>query len=506
MTLSTESKPNAAVLLRRRCHGLLPLDARLEEWMENLFTQNTDTVHDWVKQFGSPLNIIETNTLSRNISELNEIARTMSVDFRVYFARKANKCLAFVDAAMNMNAGVDVASEQECLQVLQRGLPPAHMICTAAIKSKSLLELCVRQGVTVAIDNRDELYVVASVARRLEKSVPIALRLSGFEFAGSKLYSRFGFDLDSVPQLLDDLSEPKFERLNLRGLHFHLDGYCARQRIAAIDQCLPIIDLLRKRGHAVDFLDIGGGIPMSYLQHASQWEAFWEHHRDAMLGKNKKNSESLTYREHGLGLLSINGSIHGSPNVYPYFQTLVQSEWLKSILAAECENGETIAQAVNARGLQLRCEPGRSVLDGCGVTVARVEFVKSNPNGEHFIGLAMNRTQCRTSSDDFMVDPLVVPRLDETDTPRRRDQPIAGYLVGAYCTESELLTLRKLKFPFGIEVGDLVIFPNTAGYFMHFLESRSHQFPLAQNVVLNQAETTITLDAIDLVTERLTDC
>ena len=57
----------------------------------------------------------------------------------------------------------------------------------------------------------------------------------------------------------------------------------------------------------------------------------------------------------------------------------------------------------------MRCEPGRSLLDGCGVTAARVEFRKQRRDGTWLIGLAMNRTQCRSTSDDFLVDPLLVP-------------------------------------------------------------------------------------------------
>ena len=106
----------------------------------------------------------------------------------------------------------------------------------------------------------------------------------------------------------------------------------------------------------------------------------------------------------------------------------------------------------------------------------------------------MNRTQCRTSSDDFLVDPILIPSSSEpTDA-------MSGYLVGAYCTESELLTLRKLHFPEGVRRGDLIAFPNTAGYLMHFLESRSHQFPLAKNIVVDNtaAATAWQLDPIDM--------
>jgi len=228
---------------------------------------------------------------------------------------------------------------------------------------------------------------------------------------------------------------------------------------------------------------------MSYLDDGNQWNAFWNAHRDALVG----TGDPMTYRNHGLGYTVVARQLYGEPNCYPYYQTPIQADWLANVLDARVGD-QTIADSIRQRDLQLRCEPGRSVLDGCGMTVAKVVFRKQHPDGDWFIGLAMNRTQCRTSSDDFLVDPILIPRDNRNDC-----QAIEGFLVGAYCTESELLSLRKLRFPNGVDVGDLVVFPNTAGYLMHFLESRSHQFPLAKNLaVSNASPLRATLDRIDI--------
>ncbi len=53
-----------------------------------------------------------------------------------------------------------------------------------------------------------------------------------------------------------------------------------------------------------------------------------------------------------------------------------------------------------------------------------------------------------------------------------------------------------MRFPDGVEVGDIVVFPNTAGYLMHILESASHQIPLARNLVVGATDEPF-LDAID---------
>jgi len=451
---------------------MTPLAARLQPWMEK--TLQSEEIHHWLREFGSPLNLIQPEPLTENIAALDRAAEEFDVDFRVFFARKANKCLSLVDAAHEAGAGIDIASLNELQQVLARGVPGEDIICTAAIKDERLLKTCTEHGVTIAIDNRDEWHQLNKQVENTSSPTPIALRLSGFDFDGQRQDSRFGIDLSELDQLLAECqNEAVGAGIRIVGIHFHLDGYSAPERVFAIRQCLPIVDQLRVMGHPVAFLDMGGGIPMSYLDDESQWDTFWQQLHQAVL----KQSEPITFNNHGLGYLAVDGQLYGRRACYPYFQTCVQDQWLRGVLEADC--GETsIAAAIGQRKLQLRCEPGRSVLDGCGMTVAKVVFRKQNPAGHWFIGLSMNTTQCRTSSDDFLVDPILVPSPDGSPS-----EPIDGYLVGAYCTESELISLRRFQFPSGVRVGDLVALPNTAGYLMHFRESRSHQFPLAKNVV-----------------------
>ncbi|QGJ70895.1 Diaminopimelate decarboxylase [Planctomycetales bacterium 10988] len=485
---STESLQRPRVhRLRQNCLGLTPLGARLESWMEELCKH--ETLSNLLDQYGSPLNVLATEPFRRNIDRLYQLAEKMQIDFDVYFARKANKCLGFVKAAKSIGCGIDTASEQELEQVLRAGISPAKIICTAAIKNQSLLMLCINRGITIAIDNQDELGQVQKLAGAVQQQPLIALRVSGFEHRGEKLFSRFGVDIDKVLPFVRENGKTGSSAYHpkLVGIHFHLDGYVAEQRVAAIRQLLPIIDQLRAIGHPIRFLDLGGGFPMSYLESKTEWDHFWKEHQKALLGSR----EPLTYRNHGLGLLAVEGKIAGKRKSYPYFQSPVQADWLAIILEAEYEAG-TIATAFQKRDLQLRCEPGRSILDGCGLTAARVEFCKQHPEGFWLIGLAMNHTQCRTSSDDFLVDPLLVRQKEP-----KFSTEIEGFVVGAYCTESELLCLRRLRFPHGITPGDIIIFPNTAGYLMHFLESRSHQFPLAKNLIALEDSKNFELDEID---------
>lgn len=476
--------------LRGGCHGTVPLPGCIADWMRSLVED--DRLHQWVAQYGSPLNFVNTTPFLRNAESLSAVARERGIQFRPFFARKANKCLAFVDSAVDAQLGLDCASSQELRQSLSRGARPQDIICTAAVKDRHLLQLCVSTGVTIAVDNFQELSAVDSLLQEENATAQLALRMSGFIHQGEKLHSRFGFDVDQTPNLLRFLKDHPSSRRSVAGLHFHLDGYCGSQRVSAIRQLVPLVDSLRSAGEPVSFLDIGGGLPVCYLSHESDWSQFWREHERALTGKRAE----VTYRNDPLGRIVHDGRVLGEPRAYPFYQQPTRDAWLAAILDTEID-GRCIARQLTSRGLELRCQPGRSLLDGAGLTIARVEGVKPLSGGDAAVLLAMNGTQCRTSSADFFVDPLLI-RHQGSGIRYAHPPAHRGYLFGAYCTESDLIVKRRLVFPKGIGVGDLIALPNTAGYFMHFLESRSHQFPLAKNVVYDpQSSKPLRLDEID---------
>ncbi|WP_157260642.1 Y4yA family PLP-dependent enzyme [Patulibacter minatonensis] len=473
--------------LRDRCHGAAPLTARLEPWLEDVLAR-PDDLAAWLAEHGSPLNLLHPGAMEQNAEALLVAADAHDLDLGIFFARKANKGLAFVDEALRLGLGVDVASERELRQVLDRGVPAERIVLTAAVKSASLLDLAVRTRPTVALDNADELDALLLAAHDTPDPVPVALRLAP-ALGPDRPQTRFGLPADAWLRLVDRGGQApgRGGGLTITGVHFHLDGYDAGERAVAIGQATELVDALRERGHRPAFVDIGGGIPMSYLDDGDEWERFWDAHRAALSG----DGPPQTFGGHGLGFAVDDGRLRGRWGGYPYHQTGVRGAWLHGLLAHPvAPGGPTAADALRSRGLELRCEPGRSLLDGCGATVARVAFRKPRDDGSWLVGLEMNRTQCRTTSDDFLVDPLVVrPASADGGSPSPdpvADAAIEGHLVGAYCIERELLTWRRLRFPHGVAVGDLVVFPNTAGYLMHILESASHQIPLARNVVVGR--------------------
>ena len=104
-------------------HGTVPLAPRLEPWMQELIA-DPHVVRSLIEEHGSPVNVLDPRPLARNAAELVAAGTALGVDTRVFFARKANKALAFVDAARAAGHCVDVASLNE----LRPSRPAWHRI------------------------------------------------------------------------------------------------------------------------------------------------------------------------------------------------------------------------------------------------------------------------------------------------------------------------------------------------------------------------------------------
>lgn len=445
------------------CHGTPPLTARTAPWMDRLLG-DADECRRLLAEFGSPVNVLDFSPLRGHVEALTAVASAEGVHLGVFAARKANKTVGVVTAAQRAGIGVDVASLRELQTALDTGIAPDRVIVTAAVKPRALLEAAIGRGCIVSADDEDEYLDILDTARALSLDARIALRLAIVH--SDVPPTRFG----STPERwLDVLGRAGTDGVRIEGLHFHLNGYAVADRAHGIVRACAFAADLRAAGHDVAFVDIGGGFPVRYLDDEGQWRAFWRRLAD--------DPGAVTWRGDDLGLEDATAD-RPSSQVYPFWQSLDAAAWLGELLATAVD-GTTVAERLREADLDLHCEPGRALLDGCGLSLAAVAFRKETSDGLPIIGLHMNRTQLRSTSRDVLLDPVWI-RPDDAAPP---SDPQDGFLVGAYCIEEELLLRRRLRFPAGVSRDDLIAFPNTGGYLMHILESPSHQIPLARNVV-----------------------
>jgi diaminopimelate decarboxylase len=87
-------------------------------------------------------------------------------------------------------------------------------------------------------------------------------------------------------------------------------------------------------------------------------------------------------------------------------------------------------------------------------------------------------------ASEFLPDPELLPAVREPNVPPRPRAPYRASIGGASCLDSDMVTWRKVAFSQRPEPGDLLLYPNTAGYQMDSNESPFHELPLPPKLVV----------------------
>lgn len=445
-------------------------------WMHELFNDQA-VVRGLVERYGSPINIHHLPSFNQNCESYKKVFESYGLKYRIFYARKANKSKGLVKQAFASGIGIDTASFKELEQSLSLGGNSENLVLTAAIKTKAQIELAIQTGVPIILDNEDECRLTQAVATRIGKKANVGFRISGFSVNGEKLYSRFGFDVDEIIDFIGSyVGENKaFSLLEVTGLHFHLDGYSTHQRSVSLISSIHIAAALKDKGHEVSFIDIGGGILMNYLEDEEEWSSFNENLKKAVTDQ----SNDITFNNNGLGFRLEDGELRGRLNTYPFFNKINKGTFLKEVLDfMDEESGLSVASLLLQNNIEIRIEPGRSLLDQVGMTVAKVIHRKKDANGQWLVGLEMNMSQMMSSSADFLLDPYMMYNSEVEE-----DESVDLFFTGAYCLERDVLLKRKTRLPRLPEIGEYVAFVNTAGYMMHFFETEAHLFELSTNLI-----------------------
>ncbi|GAA2888376.1 diaminopimelate decarboxylase [Actinoplanes cyaneus] len=451
---------------------MLSLTPRIDPTIQSLLDDH-DYLGELLDALGSPLAVVLPQRLQKNVTAFRETFRRHHLSGRLYYAHKANRSSALLRELAAGDIGVDVASLGELQHALGAGFTPDRIVATGP-KSREFLWLAARAGVTVSADSYDELAELAGIVagHRLPR-VPVTLRLSGFASAGVRVLtrrSRFGSPVGELADLLD-LLEKRADHLELTGVAYHLDTIGLPEKAVALESCLAALDECRARGLRPRSLDIGGGFGVNYLAEGAEWDRWTSELGQAVLGRRAP----MTWENHGYGLRAENGTLRGSLAVYPAYRPVAGAAYLDRLLGTPApERGRPLGELLLDHMYDLDVEPGRALLDQCGLVLARVTSVAGDR-----VGLDLNARDVSLEEHGVLMDPVVVPRGGD-----RRAGPAGVYLFGNLCLESDLITRRKVHLPVVPRPGDLLAFVNTAGYFMDFSATHALHQPIARKVAV----------------------
>ncbi|MFK0292867.1 Y4yA family PLP-dependent enzyme [Streptomyces sp. NPDC090442] len=418
-------------------------------------------LHELSHAFDGPFHFLLPHRFDANLAAFRTTLTDAGVEGRVYYAKKANKAAVWTERCATHQAGVDVASAGELREALGHGVRGENIVVTGPAKSDELLRLALLQGCLVAVDALDELDLLLTLA--LTGTVRPA-RLLLRRLPSVQPHSRFGMNDAELETALDRCLRAG-DAVRMEGFSFHLSGYATQPRADLADELIDLCLQARLLGLQADRISIGGGFAVDYSA-ADHWHTFLTEQQPAHFHAQK------AFR---------------ARDFYPYHSPVAGADALRTILASTPEGGRhTLAERLRDTGTMLMLEPGRALLAGAGSTVFRVQGVKERA-GYRIVtvdGTSLSLSE-QWFNSEYLPDPqLVTPAGRVHGTPDAEVHPAC--VGGASCLESDLVTWRKVPFPARPRVGDLLVYPNTAGYQMDSNESPFHDLPLPPKVVMDR--------------------
>lgn len=455
----------------------MKLEAKLNQISQDILNDR-DKLFELTRAFGGPLNLIFPEEIRNNLNSFSQVYKKHSLIGRVNFAHKASASISPLRELSLTDGCIDVASVNELKNALASGFNSDRIEATGP-KSIEFITLCLQQGCLINIDSFSELQSIIDIGKKLEKNkIDILLRINTNLLTNRQYLSkdsRFGLNDDELEKSISLIRNNSI--INLRGLSFHLDSISINEKALAIESCMDLYfsDLLSE--FSLDIINIGGGFRTNYLKNREDWENFMSRVKTAAISQEK-----ITWNNSGYyGFHHEKNTLKGSFNTYEYYSDISGPNYLDELLNHKSEKYNCrIADLISDNALELWIEPGRAMLDGLGLTIAEVDFVKQSANNDTLVGLNLKRTDISFMDQEFLVDPIIINKnnlLEEINH---------VYFVGNLCLESDFIFRRKIELKQKISVGDLVIFPNTAGYFMDFSATESIQYLRAEKIAIRK--------------------
>lgn len=450
---------------------------KLNQETKNII-ENREQLKELANCYGSPLNILFPNVMDKNISNFKETLKKHHLSGKIYYAHKCNKSNSFLKQALQNQINVDVASLEELKSALSNGFTGDKIEATGP-KNDDFIILGIRHNIVFNVDNLEEIKKINYFKEKIhtKNKIRILLRLNGFKSEETKILnrsSRFGTPKNQVNKLIKYVQEND-KSLEIIGISFHLDTVNVKEKILAIENCIEIFEEMFEKGLNPYVLDIGGGFKVNYIESQEEWDNSISELKEAILSGNN----DLTWNNTSFGLRAEKGVLKGILNIHNYYNEVFGSKLLDEILSSKLSKFQNreVGEILSENMIELYIEPGCSLLDGAGINIAKVNFVKENENGDYLVGLDMKRSDLLIGEQEMFVDPILISDSKEESNGK------GVFFIGNLCMENDIIFKRKIftdKIP---QSGDLVVFANTAGYFMDFDQSHTIKQKIATKVV-----------------------
>ncbi len=223
------------------------------------------------EEVGTPVYVYSTATLRRHAQVFRDGLKAAG---RVHlaFAIKANPNLAVLRVLAQEGYGADVVSGGEMRRALAAGIPAEDIVFSGVGKTRAELSAALDAGIgQFNLELEEEGEVLAAMAHGRGLRAPCTLRVNPDVDAGThakistgRKENKFGVPIAQAVEMYGRLAE--LDGMSLRGIAIHIGSQLLDlgPLEAAYARIGELIAELRKFGHFISRVDLGGGLGVTY--------------------------------------------------------------------------------------------------------------------------------------------------------------------------------------------------------------------------------------------------
>lgn len=369
------------------------------------------------ERFGTPTYVYSRAAIVDNYRRLAD--GLTRIPHLICYSVKANSSLRILRLLREAGAGFDIVSAGELARVLRAGADPSRVVFSGVGKTAEEMDAGLAAGILMFnVESSGELEVLESRAKALGKTATLSIRVNPDVVAETHPYistgqivHKFGVPKDEAIELYGRVA--RSESLRARGVTCHIGSQILEVEPfhKALDEILDVARAVRSVVPAIEYLDIGGGFGIPY---------------------------------------------EGEPPL------------------AHDRLFEGLASRLRGTPYRLVIEPGRSIVGNAGVLLARVLYVKRNPQKNFIVVDA--------GMNDLMRPTLYGSFHEIVPVERRSAETFTADVVGPLCETGDFLAQDR-PMP-DVQPGDLLAIL-TAGAYGYALASNYNTRPRPAEVLID---------------------
>jgi diaminopimelate decarboxylase len=195
-----------------------------------------------------------------------------NVNNTLFFATKSNFNLNVIKIFSNLGSGIDVNSGGELFRALKAGFQPDKIIMSGVGKTDEEIKLAIENNILMLkAESLEEIHVIDEIARSLNKTASIAIRVNPDVDAKTHPYISTGlaenkFGISSKEAISIFVEASKLKNIKLAGIDMHIGSQIVSVEPfkEAVEKLAQFVLTLRENGVNVEHLDMGGGVGVRY--------------------------------------------------------------------------------------------------------------------------------------------------------------------------------------------------------------------------------------------------